>query len=267
MNGWSWNWRHVQPRDILDAAENIQVRSGGYEVELTTDWNSSDTYLSWARNCLGQENHFGWDAAVCYAKRAACRRIDAFMVCNHLSHLRLDYPHKIKTLSAVGLCVPDVVHELVIDPRNELEHRYRSPTHNEAERAVQLCEMFLRATAEEAKHNALISVGWSMNISHRMCDAPGREYDQIDFAMFQKSAPMLLIDVSDSDTARQNIMILLPRDQEIQVCPLQQFNRSTVIELAKMLRKCYTFKNYSCSTLKRKYISKLKEDIGLASNP
>jgi hypothetical protein len=264
MGDWSWTRRTVQPNDILDAAATIPVRSHRYEADLIPDWTASECYLGWAKDCLSQDSSFGRDAAVCYAKRAACRRIDAFVVCNHFSHLPLNYPGKIETLSKIGLCVHDLVHELVIDPRNQIEHAYSSPTQQEARSAVQLCEMFMVATSEEAKRNAIISIGWSMGITHKICDAPGKEYDLIDFTLRRESSPMLLIDVSDLN--EQNVMIIHPGDEEIAVCPLQQFDRSAVVRLATMLRQHYKFEksgSYGSHKLKRDYLNKLKADIGL----
>src|SRR5712691_944470 len=55
---------------------------------LVSDWTSSDTYLRWAHDSLAQNTPLGFDAALCYAKRSACREIDAFMVCNHFSRFR-----------------------------------------------------------------------------------------------------------------------------------------------------------------------------------
>jgi hypothetical protein len=173
-------------------------------------------------------------------------------------HLTLKYPEKIEILSTARLYVPSVVHELVIDPRNELEHCYRPPTETEARRAVQLCEMFLKATSDEAKHNAIISIGWSLSFSHERCVAPGREYDRIDFTISRDSSPMLLIDVTDM--SQHDVIILLPRDGEVMACPLREFDRSAATKLATMLREQ---SGSLPDLLQRKYLRKLKEDIGL----
>lgn len=262
----SWTRRAVQPNDILDAAATIQVKADRYEVALIADWTVSNCYLAWAKEALNQNSDFGRDAAVCYAKRAACRQIDSFMVCNHLWHLdpKLNYPEKMEVLTEAGIEVPSVVHELVIDPRNQLEHSYRLPAKTEAKRAVQLCELFLKATAEEAKHDAIISIGWSLTVRHEICVAPGKEYDRINFAISPSSSPMLLIDVADIH--QHTVMILRPKDGEIISCPLREFDRSTATKLAMMLRKHYEFQNsgnFSYQKFKREYLRKLREDIGL----
>jgi hypothetical protein len=257
--------RIVHPNDILDAAANIQVKANHYGTNLIEDWTTSDCYLAWAKDALSQHNDFGRDAAVCYAKRAACRQIDAFMVCNHLWHLdsKLNYPEKIKVLSDIGLYVPSVVHELVINPRNQLEHSYHVPTEAEAVRAVQLCELFLKATFEEAKRDATILIG-CISFSHEMCDAIGKEYDRITFVISSGDSPILLTDVAD--VSQHEVIILLPKDAEAMTCPLQEFDRSAAARLAIMLREHYKLQKsgaYSSHRFKREYLRKLREDMGL----
>src|SRR5260370_3187100 len=136
---WTWRQTKVQAEDILSAARTLEVKSSRYEIDLVSDWTSSDTYLQWAHNSLAQNTPLGFDAALCYAKRSACREIDAFMICNHFGRFRgTNYPAKMKMLSQVGLSTPDLIYELIIDPRNDVEHSYKGCTWAQAKRAVEL---------------------------------------------------------------------------------------------------------------------------------
>jgi hypothetical protein len=134
---WSWQRKSVTPEDILTAARTLELKPNWYEVDLTSDWKTSSDYLNWGRQCFQLQTEFSSDSALNYAKRAACREIDGFMVRNHLSHLiRAKYPEKIEMLCDVGISIPEVVHELVIEPRNEVEHKYRAWPFGLASRTV-----------------------------------------------------------------------------------------------------------------------------------
>jgi len=184
------------------------------------------------------------------------------MTCNHLgSFLRETYPRKIEMLSQVGLYIPDIVYELIIDPRNDIEHSYKEPTFQQAKRAVQVAELFLKATADEREHHAIISIGWSISIHEERRSTPEREYERIEFTLTPQNAPMLLIDVCVDN---HQVMIIHPKDEEVVACPLHEFQRDEAIVLAKMLRKYYTFHNAgSWRKLKCDWLNKLKADIGL----
>src|SRR5215208_6620691 len=148
----SWKWRRtlVSPEDILTGAQSLPIRSDRVIFDLTSEWTTSERYLSWAKDCLIRDNDFGWDAANVYSKRAACRQIDAFIVCNHLGKfLGLTYPAKIEMLSEIDVIVPDIIQELIINPRNEIEHGYKASTREQARHAVQLAGLFLGAVSEE----------------------------------------------------------------------------------------------------------------------
>src|SRR6059036_1623445 len=117
MIDWRWHEQTAAPRDILDAARTLPPGSNFYEIDLISDWTRAECYLSWAHNCLARNDSFGWDAAVCYAKRAACQQIDALMVYNHLrAFVGSNYPEKAEMLEQVGLPVPSIIQELIIDP-------------------------------------------------------------------------------------------------------------------------------------------------------
>ena len=264
MPRWSWRRVNVTPEDILSAARTLEVQSSWFEIDSVSHWRSSAVYLKWAQDCLPQNTAFGLDAALCYAKRAVCREIDAFMTCNHFgSFLGDTYPAKIKMLRDVGLRIPDVIHQLIIDPRNESEHSYTVSAFGDVKKAVELAELFLMATTDEQKHHAIISIGWSIDIRQAKCAIPGKEYERLDFTLSDQSAPMLLIDVCADE---HHAIILHPKDKEVSACSLREFKREQILDLARLLRRYYAFQqtgNWSCALNKCDWLLKLKADIDL----
>src|SRR5690242_14851938 len=100
MTNWNWQCVAVDPNAILDAAKTLPVTTYWYEFDPTVGLTSSAEYLLFARRFLAENTALARDAAVCYAKRAVCREIDAFMMCNHLTaFLGCNYRVKIDMLS------------------------------------------------------------------------------------------------------------------------------------------------------------------------
>jgi hypothetical protein len=259
---WSWRRVNVSPEDILSAAPTLDMGSSRHEINLTSAWTSGAVYLQWAHECLKQKGSFGSDAALCYAKRAACREIDGFIVCNHLNCFMSDsYPSKIQMLREIGLHIPDIVHQLIIDPRNDAEHRYSACTFERAKAAVELAELFFGATAEERARNAIISIGWCVGVREQKCSVPGKEYELIEFKLSNQSRPMLLIDVCVSDP---HVMILHPSDTELCTCALSEFTRNQVVGLARLLRRFYSLPSWSCTQHDCNWLNKLKVQLGLS---
>lgn len=259
---WSWTRIPVSPPDVLSAMDTFSVGSSWHEAELIADWTPSNTYLMWAQECLKQNSPLGFDSAVCYAKRAVCRQVDAFMVNNHLGRfLGESYPEKLAMLSEVGLCVPDILHELVIGPRNEIEHEYRPSTEEQAKRAVQLVILFLGATAEDAKRRAVLSYSWSINFGASFRDTPEGQIEKVEFSLRPEGHPMLMVDVCDPNN--HEVLILRPKDSEILACPMKDFGRADAIEFAKRLRSQCLTDSFSCSTYEIRWLRLLREQLNL----
>jgi hypothetical protein len=234
-----WNWRPVpvDAADILTSARALRMTPHWVEIDPTIELTSSAEYVSWARKVMAENTALGRDAALCYAKRAICREIDAFMMCNHLtSFLGRQYPEKIEMLVEVGLSVPDIVRELVINPRNDVEHNYVVPEDTQTRHAVQIAELFINATARERERHAIISIAWSITVHRERSCAPGNEYDRLEFTLHHQNKPMLLIDPCPVNPL---VMILHPANDEVIACPLRNFKRNDAIALAKLLRQHY----------------------------
>lgn len=230
---WTWHRRTVTPADILTSAVSLPPKPRGFEIDLVPNWNVSTVYLSWAEAALNRNDQFGWDAALCYAKRAVCRELDALLAHNYLSHIKANYPEKIAILRAVGLTIRDIIRDLVIDPRNDVEHAYSTPTEKEARHGVELSAMFLSETQQERERKATLSRGWSISSSETKSST--REAYQ--YTLKPVCLPMMLVDVCADD---HQVLIILPKDGEIQTCPVNSFNKSEAIELARLLRETRT---------------------------
>lgn len=223
----------ISPDDLLDAAKTIPLG------EICTcnwlaQWVSPATSGEWAQRGLKEADAYGLSNAISYAKRSAACRIDVLIRYNHLTRLiRVNYPSKIDGLRKVGLEIPDVVQELVIDPRNELEHGYELPNGDVARHAVGVSELFLRATEAEYERSSTIAVGWNAAGSHGF--ANGREYVQ--FREFI-NRPMLFIDVFDNPPTAK---IVDPVNQEVRSVALQSFTEDQAIRLAQLLRSNYLY--------------------------
>jgi hypothetical protein len=201
----------------------------------------------------------GWDFALCYAKRAVCRAIDALFICNHFSHwIQDNYPSKLETLAQVGISIPGVVYDLIIAPRNALEHEYDGATEKSARHAVDVADLFLDRVSTEVSNGAVISLGTSGNFRRERYDKPGGEYDRISFDLQRSSRPMFLVDVLSTPHLA---LILIPKDQELLVAPMDAFSRAEVLALAQVLRAPLAAGNYRWYDVAE--LTALKDQINL----
>lgn len=246
----------ISSEDLLDAAKTIPLG------EICTcnwlaRWVSPATSGEWAQRGLKEGDAYGLSNAISYAKRSAACRIDVLVRYNHLTRLiRVNYPRKIDGLRQVGLDIPDVVQELVIDPRNELEHEYQVPNDGKARHAVGVSELFLRATELEYQRGSIVAVGWNALDSSGF--AHGREFVQ--FREFS-DRPMLFIDVFDNTAAAK---IVDPVHREVRWAELQSFNEDQAIRLAQLLRSNYSYSSGSSSISGRgpTYYQEMKRQAG-----
>ena len=166
LKKWAWKTKKVSPQVIIDSATHLKPDKDWFEADLCLKWRKATTYLDWAEHAFARKDEFGWDAARCYAKRAVCCQIDRFMLASHFGRYldKRNYPQKMHLLQEVGITLPTVLHELIIDPRNEIEHGYDAATEKQARHAVEICKMFLRTIEFVADSGAIISLGDSPTI-------------------------------------------------------------------------------------------------------
>lgn len=244
----------ISADDLLDAARTIPL--GDICIcDWLYRWIPATTFLEWAQRALQAGDAYGLSNAICYAKRTAACRIDSLLQYNHLApFFRSNYPVKIDALVQIGLSIPDVVHELVIDPRNEIEHNYQSPTERVARHAVGIAELFVRATDAEHERSSIVAVSWNVMGSHAL--ASGREF--VNFREFSNKS-MLFLDVFDEPHAAK---IVDPENDEIRSAEFTSFSGAQAMELAQLLRKNYS--QGSCSRYGRgpTYYQEMKRQGG-----
>jgi len=201
-------------------------------------------------------DQFGFDLATCYAKRAVCQRIDAFTLNSHLRrYLRKKYPQKIDALREIGISIPDIVRRWVIQPRNDLEHQYDSATIEDAQTAIEIADLLLRATAEEAKQGSIIAIAWSVLGLTSM--SAGKLTVQFDgFG----PDPMLFVDILEKPEA---VKIVIPRDSEVILTPLADFPDSEARELARFLRQHWSVSGRGDTSSPAEYYCEVKRQAGI----
>jgi hypothetical protein len=231
MIGKKWKMIRKHPEDVIGAARTM----GEGEIRLYHDpiphWVPAAEYLGWARRGLRQDDLHGRDSAVCYAKRAVCRCIDGLMVCNHLgAFLGRGYKDKIELLSKTDLPIPAIVHELVINQRNDIEHNYQPATAVQASHAVDLAELFLerRSTVEELPKRALISLG--ANVQLKVNEQPP-DFSEVQFTV---DDPWLLVDSLSDDP---KVMVIYPKDDEVSYAHLSEFDVEQAISFSRLMRE------------------------------
>jgi hypothetical protein len=244
----------IAPADFLGAARTISTRDV-QTCDLLTEWLSEATYLSWAQRGLDCRDAYGLSNAISYSKLAVACRIDRLLWHHHLSSChRAKFPQKLEVLRCIGVKIPGVVQRLVIEPRNEIEHAYRAPEEGEARNAVEIAEMCVAATEEEAERSPIVALGWNVNGSHVMGDF-GRS---VTFHGFRDGV-MAFIDVFQTPAAAK---IVDPQAGEVRVAGLADFTRQEAEDLAQILRSHYSHGSRSASGADHGYYREMKRQGG-----
>lgn len=220
---------HIQPLDLIDAAGTIPL--GRYVTcDWLKEWTPAERFLDYARNALQMSSDCSLINALSNAKRAVACRIDMLLQYNHLAPFgRANYPRKLSALNDIGVRIPDVVQQLVVTPRNELEHDYRRPSEYLVRHAVDISELLLSATESERQENSIIAANWSILTEY--VSNPERQYVKV--RGFEKDSTMLFIDVFATPC---RAMVVDAKRGEIRTIRLDAFSESESIRLAKLLR-------------------------------
>src|ERR1051326_4607528 len=210
--------------DFLTGARTIPANQANTCL-LNSNWTNPTTYLEWARRGVQDDDEHGLANAIKYAKRAACCRIDRLIHNYHLQRLhRESFPTKIKALQKVGIEIPSVIQELIINPRNELEHDYIPADPKTARHALDIATLFLTATDSVDGQESVIVLN-----SNMLASINGKE--RVDFRGFSGGA-MLFIDIfEEPHTAK----IVDGGNREVRYAKLADFKPEEAIELAIIL--------------------------------
>ena len=244
----------ITAEDLLDAARTVPLGDIA-TCDWLSHWVPAKVFLDWARRGLTEADGYGLSNAVSYAKRAVACRIDALLQYNHLAPFsRAGFPKKIAALRKVGVTIPEVVHELVIDlvmdPRNAVEHNYQLPHLEAASHAVGVAELFVGATDSEHQRASIVAVAWNVLGSQLL--TPERE--SIQFREF-RDRPMLFIDVFDEPHAAK---IVDPKNSEIRSADLLSFSEEQSVKLSQLLRSNYAHGSLSSRGAGRTFFQEMK---------
>jgi hypothetical protein len=234
MIDWEWTKNQARPEEILDAARTIRQGDTRIMVDLTPHWVEARRFLEWANAALSRGGDDAWDAAAGWAKRAVCRRMDGLLTNNHLGNfLGESNRRKAEYLGALQIPGLQVIRDMIIDPRNDIEHAYASATEEQARRAWEVADLFLRATETEAASPAIETLGWHVSYSGQVCTKPGKEFARHEFSLRREQGPMLLVDGFAEPT---EVLVLHPKDADVAICGLAAFSSKQIIDLNGMLR-------------------------------
>jgi hypothetical protein len=261
MITWEWTKQSVEPDDIIDAIRAMPPAGSRHTLQLVPHWTPALTYLDWAKSALLRGGDDGWDAAAGWAKRAVCRQMDCILVHNHLScFLGRNYKDKAGYLSALRVPGLPALRELVIDPRNDIEHSYARATEAHARMACDIAELFLGATDKEANIPAVVDLGWNFEYAGCVMGTPTRPYHFVEIKLTKEHGPMLVVTgYPDAPEA----VVLYPQDETLSVCSLKHFSSEQVLALNDKLREPLRTGSYSLCSVSTFFMKALKEQLRL----
>ncbi len=173
-----------------------------------------------------------------------------------------NYKDKAEFLKKLGVPGLASIRDFVIDPRNDIEHEYQVATKENAERAIDIADLFLGATDAEARIPAIMSWGWSIRVWGEVVNYDaGRVKHGIGLECTKESKPMLLI--HDYWTSDPKVLVIIPKDEAIQSCPLKEFRVDQLIELHKQMRQCLRLDTFQSRDFSEALRSALKDQAGI----
>jgi len=230
--------KDVGVSDILDAAQTIPTNDACTCDWIDDQWVSPKQYVEWAEASFKGKDDRGLVSTIAHAKQAVRRVIDTLVLSYHLEYAkRCSYPVKIDGLTYIGIGIDSIVHELIIDPRDELEHKYRVPEPEQAKNAIQVAGLFVAGMRAELERKPIIAFGWNVHSAHWQT----KTKEVTEFKGF-RTTPMFLIDVFGKHI---EIKIVDPQAAEVRYARLNDFSKYDCLELGMYLRSHYTHSNRS----------------------
>jgi hypothetical protein len=242
--------------EILDAAKTIPSNRAETCSWFDDQWVSPEQYLEWAKVSLQSGGDCELVSAVANAKRAVCRVIDTLILNYHQEYFKkCNYPAKIDGLTNIGINVNSIIQELIIDPRNELEHKYKIPDSTQADHAVNVVSLFIDTMRSEFECQSVIAFNWNLQGGIGYSKKSG---ESIKFDGFT-SDPMFFIDVFEEPT---KIKIVDPQASEVRFALLRDFSKYNCLELGMYLRSHYSQRSYSNLSISKTGCQALKSQAG-----
>jgi hypothetical protein len=245
----------VSVSDIMDAAQTIPTNGACTCDWIDGQWVSPEQYMEWAEVSLKGKDNRRLVSTVAHAKRAVCRVIDTLILSYHLEYAkRCSYPAKIEGLKSIGIGVESIVQELIIDPRDDLEYKYRVPESERAKHAIQVAGLFVAAMRHEFERKPIIGFDWNVQFMHSQT----KTEDVAEFRGFQMK-PMFFIDVFEEQT---EVKIVDPRASEVRCARLNDLSMYDCFELGMYLRSHYTHSNRRETDMPKTVYEALKSQAG-----
>lgn len=119
-----------------------------------------------------------------------------------------------------------MIQELVIEPRNELEHAYIPANRDTARRAIDIASLFLDASAEIDARQSIIALNMNMRYSNQM----GKGAQPVTFNGWSPNV-MLFVDIFGEPHAAK---LVDGAQHEIRYTELNKFTVSQAVELASI---------------------------------
>lgn len=231
MKNISFALKEENPDYILSGLKTLPLNNITICRWLEEDWLPAEKYLDWAKKGLKENDDYGFSIAITYSKKCVCRRIDSLILYNHLYPFKnINYPEKLVTLDNLGIVSPKIIHDLVINIRNELEHLYQRPIKEKAENAIELAELYINATQTEFDNGSIVMVHSRNLYTHIFKNSDSSE---IHFNGFS-THPMFAVDIF-----KDEVKIVYPKDREIRFSKIIKFSNNQSMELSQILRKHY----------------------------
>jgi hypothetical protein len=165
------------------------------------------------------------------------------------------FPAKIGALEGIGIDVPTVIQELIINPRNELEHEYVAANADTARRALEIATLFLTATDSVDSQESIIALNMNMRCSHEFKE-DGEE--RVTFNGWSGTL-MLFIDVfAEPHTAK----IVDGEKRQLRYAKLANFSRYEAIQLASILHSHHSLQNRGSSSASPFFYAEIKRLAG-----
>jgi hypothetical protein len=225
-------YKKIKPMDMIQRAKTLDNTSIIHKCfDFEESGITSKTYLEWAQRGYEEGGEYGFNSCISNAKLAVCSKLDNLLILNHLRKLLSHpYPRKIEVLEVIGVQIPSVVYDLIIEPRNDLEHSYVAPSEKTAKHALGVAKLALPGISDEfCGVIALNWIGYSLQtaIVEEPTAFPG-----------WGSEPVLFVDIFDK---APKILFIDETKNEISLTNLDTFNKNEAIGFAKLLRSIHQF--------------------------
>ena len=186
-----------------------------------------------------------------HAKRAASRRIDELLLGHQLWKIaRASYGAKVEVLREIGLAVPDVVNDLVLTPRNMIEHAYAQPDIADARHAVGTAKLFVQATEPLTEYCSVVMVNGGV-LYHGATES-------VEVTGIQDD-PFVFFDILDDE---KHVKVVHPQSEEILWADLANVEKADALAIGRWLRTACA--SSTCrSGFSTEVISAIKAQCGL----